>query len=720
MRHRGLRKAVGTLLATGLLTGAAVALTATAALAIPPSCDDPEPPPICFEDPDPPVGHDPWGTVVNTRRVPGGVWVTGYAYDPDGPGITATMQINNTVVANLVANLPEPELGNAGFEGVIPAVRGNQVCGIARNVGPGNDGTINCDGAYIPFEPYGSLDAVALQGTQVSFAGWAIDPDIAGPVLVDVYQDGALARTVTADVHRPDVGAAHWRYGDYHGFNALVPERPTDGVHTLCAVARHVVGTGGAETDTQLGCKTYTVRHNPTGTLDTVTRSGATVTARGTATDPDVPAEPTSVHIYHDGAFATEVVAAAGDDAYTATIPATMTSGSHTICAYAINRGLGTVNTPLGCRDYSVPAPLAPPTISHRWLESTKVDIDWTRPHASVTGYRMEQSVDGGPYNVVANPAASALTYLARGLTPWTQYCFRLVAINDISESSVVDCVRTLHEALPATTAITFPQRTETTITVSWQDNAENETSHLIDVYDMANGTYVQSLTTSGHPGVGLRSHTVTGLASGRQYAISVRAHHPDYEDRNRSGLGVWTVGPPVVGSFTANPTAVQACVAQNVTLKFDVTDVHRVVVKRGSTVVFDNTTANGAFHQTISGGSNDGNVTYTLTAYSLGGQTTTRTATVQRTSSLTLVKQVRFTNWGQRQFQLAFVDLQGNVLEYLGNVSPTQTTTISVGHCVARRIMAFDAIDLQPVYDWTVLGHSDGGVYDQSGNRVG
>ncbi|WP_326562448.1 hypothetical protein [Micromonospora sp. NBC_01796] len=136
MRHLSLARVacLPLVVATGL---AAMLLAPTAAHAIPPSCDDPNPPPICFEDPDP-VNHDPDGSILGARRVPGGVFVSGMASDPDGPNVTVTLRINNTIAGTLVANRPEPGLGNVGFAGVIPAVaRGTSVCATAQNIGPG-------------------------------------------------------------------------------------------------------------------------------------------------------------------------------------------------------------------------------------------------------------------------------------------------------------------------------------------------------------------------------------------------------------------------------------------------------------------------------------------------------------------------------------------------------------------------------------------------------
>ncbi|MCW2508131.1 MAG: hypothetical protein JWP68_1279 [Modestobacter sp.] len=97
--------------------------------------------------------------------------------------------------------------------------------------------------------PVGSLDRVTVAGSTVTATGWAVDPDV--PTVsgtVHVYVDG-VGTPVTADLARPDVGAAIPGAGDGHGFTFST--RVSAGTHTVCAYAIDDVPSR----NTALGCR---------------------------------------------------------------------------------------------------------------------------------------------------------------------------------------------------------------------------------------------------------------------------------------------------------------------------------------------------------------------------------------------------------------------------------------------------------------------------------
>jgi hypothetical protein len=84
--------------------------------------------------------------------------------------------------------------------------------------------------------------------------GWAIDPDTADPIRVDMYVDGVGASSGNADASRPDVGAVFVGYGDNHGIDRTITGLKA-GSHQVCVYAINV-GPGAAST--LLGCKAVT------------------------------------------------------------------------------------------------------------------------------------------------------------------------------------------------------------------------------------------------------------------------------------------------------------------------------------------------------------------------------------------------------------------------------------------------------------------------------
>ena len=296
----------------------------------------------------------------------GAVEVAGWAIDPDVASPVEVHVYVDGAGVPLIANGSRPDVGGAfagygpdhGFGARLAAAPGaHQVCAHAINVGAGTNTLLGCRVVTVPTgPPFGHLDVVAGRVGAVEVAGWAIDPDVASPVEVHVYVDGAGVPLI-ANGSRPDVGGAFAGYGPDHGFGARLAAAP--GAHQVCAHAINV----GAGTNTLLGCRVVTVPTGPPfGHLDVVAGRVGAVEVAGWAIDPDV-ASPVEVHVYVDGAGVPLIAngsrpdvggAFAGygpDHGFGARLAAA--PGAHQVCAHAINVGAGT-NTLLGCRVVTV------------------------------------------------------------------------------------------------------------------------------------------------------------------------------------------------------------------------------------------------------------------------------------------------------------------------------------------------------------------------------
>lgn len=132
--------------------------------------------------------------------------------------------------------------------------------------------------------PIGSFDSVTDAGPNPVFptpranvSGWIIDPDsTTGQPTVQVTHNGVIVRSRPANTHRPDVGAAHPGFGDYHGFNVSIPVLSGQ-TYNFCVTALDLTRTSP---NTSLGCKSYTAPVSPPTTTTTTT----------TTTSPPAPA----------------------------------------------------------------------------------------------------------------------------------------------------------------------------------------------------------------------------------------------------------------------------------------------------------------------------------------------------------------------------------------------------------------------------------------------
>lgn len=132
--------------------------------------------------------------------------------------------------------------------------------------------------------PYGNVDAVTASSTSsITVTGWAADPDTSNALRVALYVDGEGAKTVTANVNRPDLSATLGANNLKHGFDTELTGLSL-GKHSVCSYAINQ----GKGSNTLLGCYTRTVTSEaPKGALDTVTGGVGTITATGWVLDPD-------------------------------------------------------------------------------------------------------------------------------------------------------------------------------------------------------------------------------------------------------------------------------------------------------------------------------------------------------------------------------------------------------------------------------------------------
>ena len=148
--------------------------------------------------------------------------------------------------------------------------------------------------------PVGNFESLRVSSGALAVSGWAIHPNITGPIAVHIYVDG-VGKPYTADVARPDVAAAYPGYGDKHGFVAQIPASP--GSHKVCVYA--IDDQGGP--NPTLGCRSVTVaaptpvaNKAPVGNFESLRVSSGALAVSGWAIDPNITG-PIAVHIYVDG-----------------------------------------------------------------------------------------------------------------------------------------------------------------------------------------------------------------------------------------------------------------------------------------------------------------------------------------------------------------------------------------------------------------------------------
>jgi hypothetical protein len=205
----------------------------------------------------------PFGNLEHTWTGPGTIRVQGWVLDPDDTGpVQVQVEVDGVVVTTATADVPRPDVAAVypgygpvhGFVIDVPAGNGLRLVRVtALNIGPGTPVVLGVRQLQVGGNPLGNFEDVVVAYGRVAVAGWAIDPDTAGPTDVHVYIDGTLAVVGTANQSRPDVAAAFPLYGPNHGFSVSTPI--TRGRHEVCVFA---INQGPGTDNPLLACRTVT------------------------------------------------------------------------------------------------------------------------------------------------------------------------------------------------------------------------------------------------------------------------------------------------------------------------------------------------------------------------------------------------------------------------------------------------------------------------------
>ena len=184
----------------------------------------------------------------------------------------------------------------------------------------------------------------------------------------------------------------------------------------------------------------------------------------------------------------------------------------------------GTAATVSKTRTTDTAAPMTPayPTaqgqttgIYLNWLDNTEADL------AGYNVYRA--SAFDGTYVKLNSSVLTSSSYVDMSAPGAATSYYRVTAIDGNGNESVPATMNTYRPAdgnVPASpSSLTSTASTGTSITLSWTDNADNETGFIIEIQN-ADGTFSQAGTTNAN----VTTLTVTGLQGGTTYVFRVRA----------------------------------------------------------------------------------------------------------------------------------------------------------------------------------------------------
>ena len=349
----------------------------------------------------------------------------------------------------------------------------------------------------------GHLEGAASAGPGIlSVSGWSFNSiSKQVPDFVDVYIDNVLAGRLPANLSRPDVGAAYGNTSPYHGFSGTF--QTTGGTHSVC-----VKGIDGV-TNPTLNCMNATLPSgNPFGNLETVTDIGTGVQLTGWTIDPDT-ASPATVHVYVDGVWSGMTTANVERDdvgnaypGYSAnhgfSIVVKPGQGTHSICAYAINLGIGTTNPLLKCvtitlnRNPRGGVSLASMTDGVATVSGWALDPDTTDPiavHLYVDGVwagMTTANLDGATQAAAINPVYGTLHgfSIAAKLGPGIHtLCAYGINVGAGSTNPVLGCVQITGDGNPIGHLDQVTKQATGWVAAGWSIDPDSNDPIPVDVY---------------------------------------------------------------------------------------------------------------------------------------------------------------------------------------------------------------------------------------------
>jgi len=205
----------------------------------------------------------------------------------------------------------------------------------------------------------------------------------------------------------------------------------------------------------------------------------------------------------------------------------------------------------------ATPASLpAPSNLRLTAVSNTQINLAWWDNSTTETGFKIERKTgSAGTWAQIATVGANITSYSNTGLAGATTYYYRVRANAGTANSLYSNEPYATTYAVAAPTNLVASIASTTSATLTWTDNATNETGFKIERKTGITGAYAQIATV----GANILTYTDTGLAGYTDYYYRVRAYNGSGNSTysNEAGI-VPAIGTPrYLGAYAVSLTQI-------------------------------------------------------------------------------------------------------------------------------------------------------------------
>ena len=252
-----------------------------------------------------------------------------------------------------------------------------------------------------------------------------------------------------------------------------------------------------------------------------------------------------------DGSSFTQIATVAADTiTFSNTGLTASTSYTYRVRAYNSAGNSGFSNTATATTPAAIPP--APANLTATAISNSQINLAWTDPSTTETGFKIERSTDGSSFTQIATVAADTTTFSNTGLTASTSFTYRVRAYNSAGNSGFSNTATATTPAAipPAPANLTATAISNSQINLAWTDLSTTETGFKIE-RSTDGVAFTQIATTSAN----VQSYSSTGLTANKKYYYRVRAYNTAGDSAYTNSASATTLpnAPVAPGSLTAS-----------------------------------------------------------------------------------------------------------------------------------------------------------------------